>query len=139
LFNLQPHRHRHFKISNDPDFVDKVQDIAGLYLSPPDHVVVLCLDEKMQVQALEKTQPTLPLELGSVEGVTPDYIHNGTTTLFAALDVATGKVLAQCQSRHRHQEFFSFLQQIDGTVPHHLDTHLIIDNYCTHKPSKVKE
>ena len=138
-FNLQPHRQRHFKISNDPQFVEKVQDIVGLYLNPPDHAVVLCVDEKMQIQALKRTQPRLPLALGYVEGVTHDYIRNGTTTLFAALDIATGKVLGQCQQRHRHQEFLCFLQQIDRNVPSHLDIHLIVDNYCTHKHAKVKE
>ena len=139
LFNLQPHRQRHFKIANDPFFVDKVQDIVGLYLRSPDHAVVLCVDEKTQIQALERTQPMLPLGLGYVEGVTHDYIRHGTTTLFAALDVATGKVLAECKRRHRHQEFLSFLQQIDRNVPNHLDIHLIIDNYCTHKHALVKE
>ena len=94
MFHLQPHRQRHFKISNDPHFVEKVQDITGLYLTPPDHAVVLCVDEKTQIQAVERTQPMLPLGLGTVEGVTHDTIRNGTTTLFAALDVATGKVLA---------------------------------------------
>lgn len=139
LFNLQPHRQRHFKISNDPNFVDKVQDIVGLYLNPPDHAVVLCVNEKTQIQALERTQPMLPLGLGYVEGVTHDYIRHGTTTLFAALDVVTGKVLAQCKPRHRHQEFLAFLQQIDRNIPNHLDIHLIIDNYCTHNHAKVKE
>ena len=139
LFNLQPHRQRHFKISNDPFFVDKVHDIVGLYLRPPDHVVVLCVDEETKIQALERTQPMLPLGLGTVEGVTHDSIRNGTTTLFAALDGATGKVLAQCKRRHRHQEFLSFLQHVDRNVARNLDIHLIVDNYCTHKHSKVKE
>ena len=139
LFNLQPHRQRHFKISNDPRFVDKVQDIVDLYLRPPDHDVVLCVDEKTQIQALERTQPMLPLGLGYVEGVTHDYIRNGTTTLFAALDIGTGKVLAQCKGRHRHQEFLSFLQHVDRSVPKNLDIHLIIDNYCTHNYAKMKE
>jgi len=103
LFNLQHHRHRHFKISNDPFSVEKVYDIVGGFiLNPPDHVVVLCVDEKMQIQALERIQPMVPLGLGHVEGVTHDYVRNGTTTLFAVLDVATGKVLAQCKHRHRH-------------------------------------
>jgi len=115
--NLPPHRHRYSKISNDPRFVDKVQDIVGLYLRPPGHAVVLCGDEKAQSQALERTQARLPLGLGSVEGVTHDSIRNGTTTLFAALDVATGKMLAQCKQRRRRQEFLSFLQPIDGSVP----------------------
>ena len=119
--------------------MDKVHDIVGLYLRLPDHVVVLCVDEETKIQALERTQPMLPLGLGTVEGVTHDSIRNGTTTLFAALDGATGKVLAQCKRRHRHQEFLSFLQHVDRNVARNLDIHLIVDNYCTHKHSKVKE
>lgn len=138
LFGVQPHRQRHFKLSNDPFFVEKVRDIVGLYLNPPDHAVVLCVDEKTQIQALERTQPLLPLGLGYVEGVTHDYIRHGTTTLFAALDVATGEVLAQCKRRHRHQEFLAFLRHIDANVPDGLDIHLVVDNYCTHKHAKVK-
>ena len=137
-FGIQPHRQRHFKLSNDPLFVEKVRDIVGLYMNPPDHAVVLCVDEKTQVQALQRTQPMLPMGLGFVEGVTHDYIRHGTTTLFAALDVATGAVLTQCKQRHRHQEFLSFLRHIDANVPKHLDIHLIIDNYATHKHAKVK-
>ena len=112
LFGVQPHRQRHFKLSNDPFFVEKVRDIVGLYLNPPDHAVVLCVDEKTQIQALQRTQPMLPMGLGYVEGVTHDYVRHGTTTLFAALDVATGAVLAQCKRRHRHQEFLAFLRHI---------------------------
>ena len=138
LFGVQPHRQRHFKLSNDPFFVEKVRDIVGLYLNPPDHAVVLCVDEKTQIQALERTQPLLPLGLGYVEGVTHDYVRHGTTTLFAALDVATGKVFAQCKRRHRHQEFLAFLRHIEANVPATLDIHLVIDNYCTHKHAKVK-
>ena len=138
LFGVQPHRQRHFKISNDPFFVEKVRDIVGLYLNPPDHAVVLSVDEKTQVQALERTQPLLPMGLGYVEGVTHDYRRHGTTTLFAALDVATGKVITRCKPRHRHQEFLAFLRQIDRSVPHHLDVHLIVDNYATHKHPKVR-
>lgn len=104
-FGLKPHLQEHFKLSTDPFFVDKVRDIVGLYLNPPDHAVVLCVDEKSQIQALERSQPLLPLGLGYVEGVTHDYKRHGTTTLFAALDVATGQVLGQCKPRHRHQEF----------------------------------
>ena len=104
LFALQPHRQRHFKLSNAPFFVEKVRDIVGLYLNPPDHAVVLCVDEKTQIQALNRTQPLLPMGLGYVEGVTHDYVRHGTTTLFAALDLATGQVMAQCKKRHRHQE-----------------------------------
>jgi transposase len=138
LFGLQPHRTRSFKLSTDPFFIEKVRDIVGLYLNPPDHALVLCVDEKSQVQALERTQPVLPLGLGYVEGITHDYIRHGTTTLFAALDVANGAVLTQCKRRHRHQEFLSFLRHIEANVPKHLDVHLIVDNYGTHKHAKVK-
>ena len=138
LFGVQPHRQRHFKLSNDPLFIEKVRDIVGLYLNPPDHAVVLCVDEKTQVQALQRTQPMLPMGLGYVEGVTHDYIRHGTTTLFAALDVASGEIITQCKPRHRHQEFLSFLRHIETNVPQELDVHLIVDNYATHKHSKVK-
>jgi transposase len=138
LFGVQPHRQRYFKLSNDPFFIEKVRDIVGLYLNPPDHAVVLCVDEKTQVQALNRTQPMLPMGLGYVEGVTHDYIRHGTTTLFAALDVANGEVITQCKARHRHQEFLSFLRHIDANVPRDLDVHLIVDNYATHKHAKVK-
>ena len=137
-FNIQPHRQKHFKLSTDPFFVEKVHDIVGLYLNPPDNAMVLCVDEKGQTQALEPTQPLLPLGLGYVEGVTHGYIRHGTTTLFAALDVATGQILAQCKPRHRHQEFLSFLKHIDANVPPDLDVHLVVDNYSTHKHVKVK-
>ena len=135
---LQPHRHKHFKLSTDPFFVDKVRDIVGLYLHPPEHALVLCVDEKSQIQALERSQPLLPLGLGYVEGVTHDYKRHGTTTLFAALDIATGEVMAQCKSRHRHQEFLQFLRPIEDHVPRDLDVHLVVDNYGTHKHAKVK-
>ncbi|MES0875266.1 IS630 family transposase [Sinimarinibacterium thermocellulolyticum] len=138
LFGLQPHRVKSFKLSTDPFFVEKVRDIVGLYLNPPDHALVLCVDEKSQVQALERTQPMLPMGLGYVEGVTHDYVRHGTTTLFAALDVANGSVLTQCKPRHRHQEFLSSLRHIEANVPAHLDVHLICDNYGTHKHAKVK-
>ena len=137
-FGLQPHRQRHFKLSTDPFFVEKLRDIVGLYLNPPDKALVLCVDEKTQIQALDRTQPVLPLGLGYVEGVTHDYIRHGTTTLFAALDVATGKVIGQCKRRHRHQEFLQFLRHLDANIPNALDVHLIIDNYATHKHAKVK-
>ena len=137
-FGLQPHRQKHFKLSNDPFFVEKVRDIVGLYLNPPDNALVLCVDEKSQIQALERTQPLLPLGLGYVEGVTHNYIRHGTTTLFAALEIASGKVLTQCKPRHRHQEFLQFLKYIDRNVPDDLDIHLVIDNYGTHKHEKVK-
>jgi transposase len=138
LFGVQPHRQKTFKLSNDPFFVERVRDIVGLYLNPPDCAVVLCVDEKSQIQALERTQPLLPLGLGYVEGVTHDYIRHGTTTLFAALDVANGEVIAQCKARHRHQEFLAFLRHVDREVPKELDVHLIVDNYATHKHAKVK-
>ena len=118
--------------------MEKVTDIVGLYLNPPENAVVLCVDEKTQIQALDRTQPLLPMGLGYVEGVTHDYIRHGTTTLFAALDVATGAVIAECKPRHRHQEFLSFLRRIDKEVPKDLELHLIVGNYCTHKHAKVK-
>lgn len=137
-FGLQPHRQKHFNLSTDPFFVEKVRDIVGLYLNPPDKAMVLCVDEKSQIQALDRTQPVLPMGLGYVEGVTHTYRRHGTTTLFAALDIATGHVLARCARRHRHQEFLRFLQQIDANVPKTLDVHLVIDNYATHKHAKVR-
>jgi putative transposase len=137
-FMIQPHRQSHFKLSNDPFFVEKVRDIVGLYLNPPDEAMVLCVDEKSQCQALERTQPLLPMGLGYVEGVTHDYIRHGTTTLFAALDIANGQVIAQCKKRHRHQEFLQFLRHIESNVPNELDVHLVVDNYATHKHAKVK-
>lgn len=137
-FGIQPHRQKHFKLSTDPFFVEKVRDIVGLYLNPPDQALVLCVDEKSQIQALNRTQPLLPLGLGYVEGVTHDYIRHGTTTLFAALDLASAQVLTQCKSRHRHQEFLQFLRHIDASVPKDLEIHLIVDNYTTHKHAKIK-
>jgi len=119
-FGLQPHRQRHFKLSTDPFFVEKVRDIVGLYLNPPDKAMVLCVDEKSQIQALDRTQPMLPMGLGYVEGVTHDYVRHGTTTLFAALDIATGQVLTCCKNRHRHQEYLQFLKQVDTSVPSNL-------------------
>src|ERR1700691_1713532 len=137
-FAVQPHRSRTFKLSNDPFFVEKVRDIAGLYLNPPDHALVLCVDEKSQIQALNRTQPVLPMGLGYVEGVTHDYVRHGTTTLFAALDIATGTVFTECKPRHRHQEFLAFLKRIHEVVPEDLTVHLIVDNYATHKHAKVR-
>ena len=137
-YGLQPHRQKHFKLSTDPFFVDKVRDIAGLYMNPPEHAMVLCVDEKSQIQALERSQPLLPLGLGYVEGVTHDYKRHGTTTLFAALDIATGEVMTQCKPRHRHQEFLQFLRHIEANVPADLDIHLVLDNYATHKQARVK-
>lgn len=138
LFGLQPHRTKSFKLSTDPFFVEKVRDIVGLYLNPPDNALVLCVDEKSQVQALERTQPVLPMGLGYVEGVTHDYYRHGTTTLFAALDVLDGSVISQCKPRHRHQEFLGFLKHLDANSPADLDVHLIADNYATHKHPRVK-
>jgi putative transposase len=137
-FGIQPHRQKHFHLSTDPFFVEKVRDIVGLYLNPPDNAMVLCVDEKSQIQALDRRQPLLPLGLGYVEGVTHDYVRHGTTTLFAALDIASGRVLTRCAPRHRHQEFLQFLRQIDAHVPKHLDLHLVVDNYATHKHAKVR-
>jgi putative transposase len=138
MFGLQPHRQKYFKLSSDPFFVEKVRDIVGLYLNPPEDAVVLCVDEKSQIQALERTQPMLPMGLGYVEGVTHDYRRHGTTTLFAALDTANGKVLTQCRKRHRHQEYLDFLREIDQNVPKNLEVHIIVDNYATHKHPRVK-
>ncbi len=132
-FGLQPHRTQTFKFSKDPFFVEKVRDIVGLYLHPPEHAVVLCIDEKSQVQALNRTQPILPLRPGLPEQRTHDYERNGTTSLFAALDVATGKVIGECHRRHRHQEFLKFLKRVDAEVPQDRDIHLVMDNYGTHK------
>jgi transposase len=137
-FGLQPHRQKHFKLSSDPFFVEKVRDIVGLYLSPPENAIVLCVDEKSQIQALERTQPMLPMGLGYVEGVTHDYERHGTTTLFAALDIANGEVLAQCKRRHRHQEYLQFLKLVEDSVPQKLDIHIVVDNYATHKHPAVK-
>lgn len=137
-FGLQPHRQKHFQLSNDPFFVEKVRDIVGLYLNPPENAIVLCVDEKSQIQALERTQPMLPMGLGYVEGVTHNYRRHGTTTLFAALDTATGNVISQCRQRHRHQEYLDFLREIEKNVPAELAVHIIVDNYATHKHSRVK-
>jgi len=138
LFGLQPHRTRSFKLSTDPFFIEKVREVVGLYLNPPEHAVVLCVDEKSQVQALERTQPVLPMGLGYVEGITHDYVRHETTTLFAALDIANGSVLTQCKAQHRHQEYLSFLRHIEGNVPAGLDVHIICDNYATHKHPRVR-
>jgi len=137
-FGLQPHRQDSFKLSTDPFFIEKLRDVVGLYLDPPMNAIVLCVDEKSQCQALERTQPMLPMGLGYVEGVTHDYIRHGTTTLFAALNVLDGEVLTSCKPRHRHQEFLSFLREIDSSVPPELDIHMVVDNYATHKHPKVK-
>ena len=136
---LKPHLVRSFKISRDPKFVEKLEDIVGLYLSPPEHAIVLCCDEKSQVQALDRTQPGLPLKKGRASTMTHDYKRNGTTTLFAALNVLDGQVIAQCQQRHRHDEWLKFLKKIDRETPKDKTLHLIADNYATHKHPNVQE
>jgi transposase len=129
---LKPHLVNSFKLSNDPRFEEKLIDVVGLYLAPPDNAIVLCLDEKSSVQALDRTQPSLPLKKGRAATMTHDYKRNGTTTLFAALDVLTGKVIGQCLPRHRHEEFLKFLRTIERETPKGLQVHLICDNYATH-------
>lgn len=136
---LQPSRVRTFKVSNDPQFAEKVIDIVGLYLEPPEHALVLSVDEKTQIQALDRTQPTLPLTPGRNGTMTHDYKRNGTTTLFAALNVFEGSVLGACMPKHRHQEWLKFLKLIDKETPKHLQLHLIVDNYATHKHETVKK
>lgn len=135
---LSPHRWRQFKLSNDPAFAAKLQDVVGLYVAPPAHAVVLSVDEKSQIQALDRTQPGLPLKKGRGPTMTHDYKRNGTTTLFAALNVLTGEVIGRNMQRHRHQEFIKFLNQIERDVPAGRVIHVILDNYCTHKHSKVR-
>jgi transposase len=135
---LKPHRVETFKISNDPAFAEKLEDIVGLYLNPPEHALVLCVDEKSQIQALDRTQPGLPLKRGRGTTMTHDYKRNGTATLFAALNAANGEVYGLCQERHRHQEWLKFLRLLDQTMPAHLTLHLIGDNYATHKHPKVQ-
>ena len=137
-FHLQPHRTESFKLSTDPLFIEKVRDIVGLYLDPPERALVLCVDEKSQIQALDRTQPLLPMRPGQVERRSHDYRRHGTTTLFAALDVQTGKVIGECRSRHRSQEFRAFLKHIEAVVPPALDVHVILDNYGTHKTPAVR-
>jgi transposase len=138
-FGLQPHRVENFKLSKDPQFVEKVRDIAGLYMSPPDNAIVLCVDEKSQVQALNRTQPILPLGPGVPARQSHDYERHGVTSLFAALNVATGEAIAKCHRRHRHQEFLKFLTVIDSTLPGDAEIHLVMDNYGTHKVKKVRQ
>ena len=137
-FSLQPHRVETFKLSADPFFIEKVRDIVGLYLNPPQHALVLCVDEKSQIQALDRTRPILPLRPGVPERQTHDYKRHGTTSLFAALDVATGKVIGSLHRRQRHQEFLRFLEHIDAAIPEPFEIHLVMDNYGTHKMPKVK-
>ena len=135
---LKPHRVQAFKLSNDPRFEEKLADVVGLYLNPPERAIVLSMDEKSQIQALDRTQPSWPMKPGRAGTMTHDYKRNGTTTLFAALDVLTGSVIGQCLPRHRHTEFLTFLGTIDREVPKRLEIHLILDNYATHKHPKVK-
>ena len=137
-FGLQPHRLENFKLSSDPMFVDKVRDIVGLYLNPPAHALVLCVDEKSQIQALDRTQPLLPMRPGQIERRSHDYQRHGTTSLFAALDIATGRVIGRCYQRHRAVEFRRFLATVEQAVPANFDIHLVLDNYATHKAPPVR-
>lgn len=137
-FGLKPHRTENFQLSTDPLLIDKVRDIVGLYMNPPDHGLILCVDEKSQIQALSRRQPILPLRPGQLERHTHDYERHGVTSLFAALDIATGRVIGKCYQRHRSVEFLKFLKEIDTRVPAGLDLHLILDNYGTHKTPRVR-
>lgn len=136
---LKPHLIKTFKLSHDPHFIEKLEDVVGLYLTPPEHALVLCLDEKSQIQALDRTQPGLPMKKGRAGTMTHDYKRHGTTTLFAALDVLKGQVIGRCMPQHRHQEFLKFLKIIDRSTPKHLDLHCIADNYATHKKQEVTD
>src|SRR5712671_7644129 len=138
-FGLKPHRAEGFQLSSDPLLIDKVRDIVGLYLDPPHHALVLCVDEKSQIQALSRTQPVLPMRVGQLERRTHDYKRHGVTSLFAALDIATGNVLGKCYRRHRSLEFLDFLRKIDAAVPVDLDIHLVLDNYGTHKTALIRQ
>jgi transposase len=136
---LQPHRIETFKLSTDPHFVEKLKDVVGLYVSPPERAVVFSVDEKSQIQALDRTQPGLPLKKGRAGTITHDYKRHGTTTLFAALNVATGQIMGDCTKRHRHQEFLRFMKSVVKQVDRKLEIHVVLDNYATHKHAKVKE
>lgn len=140
VFGLKPHQSETFKLSTDPYFVEKVRDVVGLYMSPPENAIVLSIDEKSQIQALDRTQPLLPMTPGQAERRTPDYVRNGTTSLFAALDVATGHVIGKCYRRHRAQEFLKFLNEIDAQLVREpgVEIHVVLDNYATHKTPAVK-
>jgi transposase len=138
-FGLKPHRQETFKLSTDPDFVTKVRDVVGLYMAPPEHALVLCVDEKSQIQALDRSQAVFPTRPGQPERCSHDYARHGTTSLFAALDIATGAVIGQCYPRHRAQEFRQFLDEIEARVPRDLDVHLIWDNYATHKTALIRD
>jgi transposase len=137
-FGLQPHRSETFSLSTDPQFIEKVRDVVGLYMNPPANALVLCVDEKSQIQALDRSQPVLPMRPTTPHRVTHNYVRHGTTSLFAALDVATGNVIGKCFRRHRTDEFLKFLNVIKKSVPSHLDLHLVMDNYTTHKTERVK-
>lgn len=139
LHNLKPHLSHTFKLSRDPKFLEKLTDVVGLYLNPPDKAIVLCLDEKTQIQALDRTQPGLPLKKGRCGTYTSDYKRNGTTTLFAALNMLNGKVVGECHTQHRHQEWLKFLRRLDREFPPDLELHLVMDNYATHKAEKVTQ
>jgi hypothetical protein len=136
---LKPHLQRSFKLSKDPKFTEKLTDVVGLYLNPPEKALVLCVDEKSQIQALDRTQASLPMKKGRAGPMTHDYKRNGTTTLFAALNTLDGSVIGRCLPRHRHQEFLKFLRTLDREFPTDLDLHLIVDNYRTHKHDKVNQ
>lgn len=136
---LKPHRTKSFKVSNDPKFAEKLVDVVGLYLDPPEHALVLSCDEKSQIQALDRTQKSLPMFPGRLKTLTHDYKRNGTTTLFAAMELGEGKIIAECMPKHRHQEWIKFLKKIDSETPPELDLHLIVDNYATHKHPNVKK
>jgi transposase len=138
-FGLQPHRAETFKLSTDPDFVGKIRDVVGLYMAPPTRAIVLCVDEKSQIQALDRSQPMLPMRPGQIERRTHDYKRHGVTSLFAALDVATGRVIGKCYPRHRASEFRKFLDEIERNVPADLDVHLVLDNYATHKTPLIRD
>jgi transposase len=138
-FGLQPHRMETFKLSTDPDFVAKVRDVVGLYVSPPEHAIVLCVDEKSQIQALDRSQPMLPMRPGQPARRSHDYTRHGTTSLFAALDIASGRVIGKCYGRHRAAEFRKFLDEIEAAVPENLDVHLVMDNYATHKTPLIRK
>src|SRR6476646_3718244 len=136
---LKPHLLKTFELSNDPDFIAKLEDVVGLYMNPPDHALAFCIDEKSQIQALDRTQPGLPMKKGRAGTMTHDYKRHGTTTLFAALDVLEGKVIGRCMQRHRHQEFIRFLNAIEAQVPARKFVHVILDNYAAHKHPKVAQ
>lgn len=138
-FGLQPHRMDTFKLSTDPDFVAKVRDVVGFYMAPPDRALVLCVDEKSQIQALDRSQPVLPMRPGQPARRSHDYTRHGTTSLFAALDIATGRIIGECYPRHRAAEFCRFLDRIEANVPRDLEVHLIMDNYATHKTKLVRD